>query len=58
MLEIRLGYRFVVMVNRDTRLRADVDRRTAGDATGVGFGPVVQSSDRRSTKASLHGSAW
>ncbi len=40
-LEIRPGYRFVVIVNRDMHLRPYVDRRTAGAATSVSFGPVV-----------------
>lgn len=41
-LEIRPGYRFVVMVNRDMHLRPYVDQRTRGNSMAVNFGPVVQ----------------
>jgi len=40
-LEIRPGYRFVVMVNRNMHLRPYVDQRNAGAATSVSFGPMV-----------------
>jgi len=41
-LEIRPGYRFVVMVNKDMRLRPYVDRRTTAETMPIGLGPVVQ----------------
>jgi len=41
-LEIRPGYRFVVMVNKDMHLRPYVDRRTAISGTLANMGPVVQ----------------
>lgn len=41
-LEIRPGYRFVVMVNKDMHLRPYVDRRTAGAAASVSLGPIVR----------------
>jgi len=41
-LEIRPGYRFVVMVNKDMQLRPYVDQRTALSGTLVNMGPVVQ----------------
>ena len=41
-LEIRPGYRFNVMVNKDIHLRPYVDRRSASPATNISFGPVLQ----------------
>ncbi len=41
-LEIRPGYRFVVMVNKDMHLRPYVDHRTAGGTIPIKLGPVVQ----------------
>ena len=41
-LNIRPGYRFVVMVNKDVHLRPYVDRRTAMSGTLANMGPVVQ----------------
>jgi type IV secretion system protein VirB10 len=41
-LEIRPGYRFVVMVNKDMHLRPYVDRRSAAAAMPGNFGPVLQ----------------
>jgi len=41
-LEIRPGYRFVVMVNKDMHLRPYVDQRTAISGTLANMGPVVQ----------------
>jgi len=41
-LEIRPGYRFVVMVNKDVHLRPYVDHRTAGETIPIELGPVVQ----------------
>jgi len=41
-LEIRPGYRFVVMVNKDMHLRPYVDPRTAGKALPVSLGPMVR----------------
>jgi type IV secretory pathway VirB10-like protein len=41
-LEIRPGYRFVVMVNKDMHLRSYVDRRTAGGFLPVNIGPTMQ----------------
>jgi len=41
-LEIRPGYRFMVMVNKDMHLRPYVDHRTAGVAIPINLGPVVQ----------------
>jgi len=41
-LEIRPGYRFVVMVNKDMHLRPYVDQRTVISGTSVNIGPVVQ----------------
>jgi type IV secretory pathway VirB10-like protein len=40
-LEIRPGYRFVVMVNKDMHLRPYVDRRTTGETTPVSLGPMM-----------------
>ena len=41
-LDIRPGYRFVVMVNKDMHLRPYVDRRTIGGTMPVSVGPMVQ----------------
>jgi type IV secretion system protein VirB10 len=41
-LEIRPGYRFVVMVNKDMHLRPYVDRRTVGAFLPVNLGPTMQ----------------
>ncbi|MDA8250644.1 MAG: hypothetical protein M0Z28_15940 [Rhodospirillales bacterium] len=41
-LEIRPGYRFVVMVNKDMHLRPYVDRRTANGAAPASLGPIMQ----------------
>ena len=41
-LEIRPGYRFVVMVNKDMHLRPYVDQRTVISGTPVNIGPVIQ----------------
>ena len=41
-LEIRPGYRFVVMVNKDMHLRPYVDHRTAGGTISIKLGPAVQ----------------
>lgn len=41
-LEIRPGYRFVVMVNKDMHLRPYVDRRTIGGTIPVNSGPMMQ----------------
>jgi type IV secretion system protein VirB10 len=41
-LEIRAGYRFVVMVNKDMHLRPYVDRRSAGASTPVSLGQILQ----------------
>ena len=41
-LEIRPGYRLVVMVNKDMHLRPYVDHRTAGGSIPIRLGPVVQ----------------
>jgi type IV secretion system protein VirB10 len=41
-LEIRPGYRFVVMVNKDMHLRPYVDQRTVISGTPVNLGPIVQ----------------
>jgi len=41
-LEIRPGYRFVVMVNKDMHLRPYADQRTAISGTLANMGPVVQ----------------
>jgi type IV secretion system protein TrbI len=41
-LEIRPGYRFVVMVNKDMHLRPYVDQRTMTGATPISLGPVMQ----------------
>jgi len=41
-LEIRPGYRFVVMVNKDMHLRPYVDQRTATSGTLANMGTVVQ----------------
>ena len=41
-LEIRPGYRFDVIVNRDMHLRPYVDRRTVTGVTPISLGPVVQ----------------
>jgi type IV secretory pathway VirB10-like protein len=41
-LEIRPGYRFVVMVNKDMHLRPYIDHRTAGGAIPVNLGPTMQ----------------
>lgn len=41
-LEIRPGYRFVVMVNKDMHLRPYVDRRTAGETTSVSLAPIMK----------------
>jgi type IV secretory pathway VirB10-like protein len=41
-LEIRPGYRFVVMVNKDMHLRPYVDRRTAAGFLPVNIGSTMQ----------------
>ncbi len=41
-LEIRPGYRFVVMVNKDMHLTPYIDRRTANGTAPASLGPVVQ----------------
>jgi type IV secretory pathway VirB10-like protein len=41
-LEIRPGYRFVVMVNKDMHLRPYVDRRAVGSFLPVNLGPTMQ----------------
>jgi type IV secretion system protein TrbI len=41
-LEIRPGYRFVVMVNKDMHLRPYVDHRTMTGTTPVSLGPILQ----------------
>jgi type IV secretory pathway VirB10-like protein len=41
-LEIRPGYRFVVMVNKDMHLRPYVDHRTLSSSKPVDLGPMVQ----------------
>ena len=41
-LELRPGYRFVVIVNKDMRVRAYVDERTAISGTLAHMGPVLQ----------------
>lgn len=41
-LEIRPGYRFVVMVNKDMHLRPYVDQRTAGAMQPAELGPIMQ----------------
>jgi len=41
-LEIRPGYRFMVMVNKDMHLRPYVDHRTMTGTTPVSLGPVMQ----------------
>jgi type IV secretion system protein VirB10 len=41
-LEIRPGYRFMVMVNKDMHLRQYVDHRTMTGTTPVSLGPVMQ----------------
>jgi len=41
-LDIRPGYRFAVMVNKDMHLRPYVDQRTAFSGTLANMGPVVQ----------------
>jgi type IV secretory pathway VirB10-like protein len=41
-LEIRPGYRFVVMVNKDMHLRPYVDRRTTSAVTAVSNGPIIR----------------
>jgi type IV secretion system protein TrbI len=41
-LEIRPGYRFVVMVNKDMHLRPYVDRRTSGGTMPISLGPMMQ----------------
>jgi type IV secretory pathway VirB10-like protein len=41
-LEIRPGYSFVVMVNKDMHLRPYVDHRTLGSAMQIDLRPVVQ----------------
>ena len=40
-LEIRPGYSFAVMVNKDMNMRPYVDRRTLSSTT-VDLGPIVQ----------------
>ena len=40
-LEIRPGYRFVVMVNKDMRMRPYVDHRALSSSTPVDLGPMV-----------------
>jgi type IV secretion system protein VirB10 len=41
-LEIRPGYWFVVMVNKDMHLRPYVDHRTLTGTTSVSLGPILQ----------------
>lgn len=41
-LEIRPGYRFVVLVNKDMHLRPYVDHRTLSSNMPIDLGPVVQ----------------
>jgi type IV secretion system protein VirB10 len=41
-LEIRPGYRFVVMVNKDMHLRPYIDLRTAGGTIPISVGPLIQ----------------
>lgn len=41
-LEIRPGYRFMVMVNKDMHLRPYVDRRTMTGSMPVSLGPIMQ----------------
>ena len=41
-LEVRPGYRLVVMVNKDMHLRLYVDRRTVGETMPVSAGPMMQ----------------
>jgi type IV secretion system protein TrbI len=41
-LEIRPGYRFVVMVNKDMHLRPYVDRRTMSGSAPVNLGPTMR----------------
>jgi type IV secretory pathway VirB10-like protein len=41
-LEIRPGYRFVVMVNKDMHLRPYVDARNSNGATAIRIGPIMQ----------------
>ena len=41
-LEIRPGYRFVVMVNKDMHLRPYVDHRTMTGTTPISLGPILQ----------------
>jgi len=41
-LEIRPGYRFVSMVNKDMHLRPYVDPQTAGSSLPVSLGPIVR----------------
>lgn len=41
-LQIRPGYRFAVMVNKDMHLQPYVDRRTAGGTIPVNLGPMMQ----------------
>ena len=41
-LEIRPGYRFVVMVNKDMHLRPYIDHRNITGTTPVNLGPVMQ----------------
>ncbi|HUN41215.1 MAG TPA: TrbI/VirB10 family protein [Acetobacteraceae bacterium] len=41
-LEIRPGYRFAVMVNKDMHLRPYVDPRIAASSLPVSFGPVMR----------------
>ena len=41
-LEIRPGYRFMVMINKDMHLRPYVDHRSATGTIPVSLGPVVQ----------------
>ena len=41
-LEVRPGYRFVVMVNKDMHLRPYVDARTTTGATAIRVGPIMR----------------
>jgi type IV secretory pathway VirB10-like protein len=41
-LEIRPGYRFVVMVNKDMHLRPYVDARNSNGASAIRIGPIMQ----------------
>jgi len=41
-LEIRPGYRFIVMVNKDMHMRPYVDHRALSSSTPVDLGPMVQ----------------